>query len=104
MPVRVIIRSSMPPVVEIDTEAHAAYVRFKRRGTRVVRTEELSRMGATVVVDFDRDDEVIGVELVGVREFGAPKLLELARVRVPNADLTRARYVGAGRGELAAAG
>jgi len=89
--------------VEIDTEAGAAYVRFKRAETRVVRTQQLPRPRIVVTLDFDREGEVIGVELLGVKEFSVVKLLDVAQVRAPNADLNMARYVGAGRRDLAAA-
>lgn len=97
------VRSKTPPTVEIDTEAGAAYVRFKRAETRVVRTKQLPRSGIVVTLDFDREDEVIGVELIGVREFSIVKLLEVAQVRAPNTNLNMARYVGAGRRDLAVA-
>ncbi len=85
----------MPPVVEIDTEVRAAYVRFKR--TAVVRTEALDRPNIVVTVDFDRDDDVVGIELIGVDEFSVHKLLKAAKVTAENSDLDRAKYVGAGR-------
>jgi uncharacterized protein YuzE len=101
------VQSRTPPTVVIDTEAGAAYVRFKRPETRVARTQQLPKIGVVVTVDYDRDDEVIGIELLGVKEFGIVKLLGTAQVKAPNADLSRARYVGAGHFErepLAAVG
>jgi len=98
------VKSKTPPTVEIDTEAGAAYVRFKRAETRVVRTQQIPRPGVVVTLDFDREDEVIGVELLGVKEFSIVKLLNVAQVSAPNANLGQARYVGAGRHEMAAAG
>jgi uncharacterized protein YuzE len=100
----VIVRSKMPPIVEIDTEAGAAYVRFKRAETRVGRTQQLPRPGVVVTIDYDRDDEVIGIELIGVKEFGIVKLLSVAQVSAPNINLSEARYFGAGRRAMAAAG
>jgi uncharacterized protein YuzE len=99
----ILVSSRTPPTVEIDTGALAAYVRFKRVGAKVTRTLELSRPGAIVTIDYDREDEVIGIELLGVREFSIGKLLQKAQVQTPNIDLNRARYVGAGRA-LAAVG
>lgn len=92
------VRSKSPPVVEIDTSVSAAYVRFKRQSTRVARTKQLEVAGPHIVtVDYDRVGEVIGIELLGVTEFGIVKLLEMAQASAPNVDLERARYVGAGR-------
>jgi hypothetical protein len=71
--------------------------RFKREDTKVARTEQVNRHGREIVtIDYDRIGEPIGVELLGVVEFSIVKLLELAQVRAPNADLNRARDVGAG--------
>ena len=89
--------SRTAPIVEIDTEARAAYVRFKR--TVVARTESLDRPNIIVTVDFDRENDVVGVELIGVDDFSVHKLLKAAKVTAENADLDRARYVGAGRGQ-----
>jgi uncharacterized protein YuzE len=96
----ILVQSRTAPVVEIDTEAGAAYVRFKRWDAKVVRTEYLKAAGTPIVtIDFDRNNEVIGVELIGVKEFGLVKLLETAQVRAPNVDVGRTRYVGAGRNQ-----
>ena len=103
----ILVQSRRPPTVEIDTAAGAAYVRFKREDTRVARTEHIDRPGYPIVtVDYDKGGEPIGVELLGVVEFSIVKLLELAQIKAPNADLNRARYVGAGHLEraMAAAG
>jgi|SRR5882724_10798155 len=97
----IFVRSRTPPIVEIDTSAGAAYVRFRR--TRVARTQQLPRPGVIVTVDYDSGGEVIGIELLGVREFGIIKLLEVAQAKTPNIDLNRARYIRAG-GQLATAG
>lgn len=104
----ILVQSRTAPIVEIDTAAGAVYVRFKRVGAKVVRTEHVNAPGTAIVtIDYDKSDEVIGVELIGVKEFGIVKLLEKAQVRAPNLDINRARYVGAGRSqssELVAAG
>jgi Protein of unknown function (DUF2283). len=102
VPEEILIKSSSDPTVEIDTAAGAAYVRFKR-STRVARTVHLPRHDAIVTIDYDRGGDVIGLELLGVKEFSIRKLLKIADARTPNTDLSRTRYVGAGR-ELAAAG
>jgi uncharacterized protein YuzE len=100
----VVVKSKTPPTVEIDTEAGAAYVRFKRAETRIVQTRRVPRPGVVVTIDYDRDSEVIGVELLGVKEFSIVKLLSVAQVSAPHANLCDARYIGAGRGAMAAVG
>ena len=93
----ILVQSRRPPTVEIDTAAGAAYVRFKREDIKVARTEQIDRPGYPIVtVDYDKGGEPIGVELLGVVEFSVTRLLELAQIKAPNADLNRARYVGAG--------
>ena len=49
--------------IEIDREADAAYVRLS--AAAVVRTEEIHD---GIVVDFDADDGVVGVEVLGLRD------------------------------------
>jgi uncharacterized protein YuzE len=80
--------------VEIDTAAMAAYVRFKDN-TKVARTLSDEKPGAVVTVDLDDAGEVIGVELVGVREFNVKTLLSKTRVQAPHLDESRVRYITA---------
>ena len=86
-----VVESSQPPVVEIDSRTRAAYIRFKK--AKVARTVSPETSGAIVAVDLDRNDNVIGVELIGVREFSLTVLLRklpFLRAKVP---IARARYV-----------
>jgi hypothetical protein len=52
-----------PIEVKVDLEANAGYVRYQARsgGQRFARNERLSQ---DVVVDFDADNEVLGIELL----------------------------------------
>ncbi len=91
------LKSKNPPVVELDSEAMAAYVRFSHR--KVLRTEVLNSRKSTVTVDFDSTGDVIGIELVGVKEFTLARLLEASGIELkPNSpdNVRRARYVRAG--------
>ena len=91
---KVIINSVEPPTVELDSEAHAAYVRFTTR--KVVKTRPVTTDGCIVTVDYDADGAVIGVELVGVDEFGIVPLLKKAGISpLPKAMADRARYIPA---------
>jgi hypothetical protein len=90
----IVIKSTRPPVVEIDEQAWAVYVRFNK-GT-VAKTVELPSPQGLVTVDFDRTEKVLGVELIGVREFTISALLKrVPRIQVPNAVLAKARYISA---------
>src|SRR5271170_3398192 len=90
---RLVVASSRPPVVEIDTEATAAYVRFGRG--KVVRTEPYGGTDSLVMVDFDAKNRVLGIELIGPKEFGITYLLQdiHAPVQIDTEALSRARYV-----------
>jgi len=88
-----VVKSSRPPVVEIDTEATAAYVRFGHG--KVVRTEPFGNVDSLVMVDYDRQNRVLGIELIGRKEFGITHLLRDVPVRIDSAVLNRARYVSA---------
>jgi uncharacterized protein YuzE len=88
-----LIRSSNPPIVEIDTAARAAYIRFKT--SKVAKTISEDTTGPVVAIDLDENGEVVGVELVGVGEFTLRVLLRIARVKAPNIALDRAKYVPA---------
>ena len=96
----ILIKSTQPPVVEIDEEAWAVYVRFNK-GT-VAKTVELPSLQGMVTVDFDRSEKVLGIELIGVREFTITALLKrVPRIQLPNAGLlAKARYISAARARL----
>jgi uncharacterized protein YuzE len=57
------VESDSMPVVELDTEAQAAYVRF--REAKVVRTQEVETTSAVVTLDLDQADQIIGVTYRG---------------------------------------
>lgn len=82
-----------PPTVEVDTEAGAAYIRFKQG--KVVKTVAQEDVDAFVTFDLDAQGEVLGVELIGVAEFTIRALLKnLPQLRFDQTDLT-ARYISA---------
>ena len=88
------IQCPHPPVVELDSEAHAAYIRFNNR--KVARTQPLHTDGCVITVDLDAHGEVIGIELVGVDEFGLEPLMKKAGMQAfPKRMMDRARYVPA---------
>ena len=88
------VEADTPPIVELDTEANAAYVRFSRE--EVVRTDPVVTDGCIVTVDYDTNNRVIGIELIGVTEFGVNALLQKAQVSmngIPRDLLEKTRYV-----------
>jgi uncharacterized protein YuzE len=87
----IVVRENRPPVVELDSEAHAAYVRFSNE--KVERTEVVETEGCIVTMDIDAAGQIIGVELVGVYEFTLSALLEKAKLDVPEPMKQRVRYV-----------
>ena len=92
------IESTTPPTVELDSEAHAAYVRFSTK--KVARTDVVACDKAIVTVDLAKDGSVIGVELVGVVEFTIQRLLEASGISAPSRLMREARYIPAKRAEL----
>jgi uncharacterized protein YuzE len=87
-----VVRSVAPPIVEIDSSTRAAYIRFRK--AKVAKTVSPdTATGPIVTIDLDRNENVIGVELIGVREFSLTVLLRklpFLRAEVP---LDRARYI-----------
>ena len=82
-----------PPVVELDSAAQAAYVRFSHN--KVKETKVVTEDKYIVTIDLDSKGDVIGVELVGVEEFSIGRLLKMAGVTVPKPMLDRTSYVPA---------
>jgi len=90
-----VLKAVHPPIVELDSEARAAYVRFSRK--KVARTQPIMTNGCIVTVDFDARGDVVGIELVGVEEFGIASLLKKTGLqrRIPKQLMENARYVPA---------
>ena len=82
-----------PPVVEIDTEATAAYIRL--RNGQVTRTEPYASGNGLVMLDFDINNEVVGIEIVGQQEFSIRELIKLIPVQTNESVLDRTRYISA---------
>lgn len=88
------VDSKAVPTVELDSSAHAAYVRFSNN--KVARTVEITSYDCIVTVDLDSEGNTVGVELVGVTEFGIEPLLKKAGVEnIPASYSQNTRYVPA---------
>jgi uncharacterized protein YuzE len=88
------VRSSNPPTVEIDPSCHSVYIRFKT--ARVHKTVSNDKPGiAVVAVDLDSRGEIIGVELVGVREFSIAAIRHILPLKLKRIDFDRAKFMPA---------
>ena len=88
-----VIRTTRTPVVEVDTEATAAYVRFSR--ARVARTRPFGGKHSLAMIDLDQKGNVIGIEFIGQKDFSIRELLRDAPIELSDAALNRTRYVTA---------
>ena len=88
-----VIPITEPPIVEIDTEATAVYVRL--RSAPVARTEPYSSDSGFVMLDFDAIGNVVGIEVVGQLEFSIRELLKMVHVQISESTIARTRYVSA---------
>ena len=79
--------------MEIDTEATAAYIRL--REAKVARTEPFGSDSGFVMLDFDAEGNVVGIEVVGQQEFSIRELIKLVPVQTTETILDRTRYVTA---------
>lgn len=82
-----------PQSVEIDPSCHCAYIRFKVAKVHKTITRETA--GTIVAVDLDSKGQVIGVELVGVKEFSIVAMRQFLPTPLRNMDFERARFMPA---------
>jgi hypothetical protein len=80
--------------IEFDQAAWAWYVRFSRR--KVAKTVSEDKPGGIVAIDLDDRNEVIGVELLGIREFSLRTMVRLVGPRAAGIDLSKTRFVPTG--------
>ena len=87
------VSGSRPSVIEFDPSVQAWYIRCSRN--KVVKTLHEEKPGAMVNIDLDAQNRVVGIELLGVREFSIAALKRLAPL-ASKMNLNRARFVPAG--------
>ena len=87
------IRSQRAPSVEVDTQASAVYVRFKK--TAVAKTVQEATHLMHLAIDFDAKGEVVGIEAVGMETFNIESIMKQAGVEAPKSLVARTRYVPA---------
>jgi uncharacterized protein YuzE len=88
-----LVASTRPPIVEIDTEATATYVRFGRG--KIAQTKRYGGTESLVTVDYDKRGRVLGIEFIGRKKFNVAELLGDIPISLPKSSLDRARYVAA---------
>lgn len=88
-----VVRTTRTPVVEVDTEATAAYLRFSH--AKVARTVPFGGRHSLAMVDLDQKGNVIGIEFIGQKDFSIRELLRDAPIELSDAALNRTRYVAA---------
>jgi uncharacterized protein YuzE len=79
--------------VEIDSSCHAVYIRFKN--AKVHKTLSDNRDGAVLAIDVDSKGEIIGIELVGVRQLTISQIRRTLPERLRTIDFDEARWVTA---------
>ena len=93
MPHRHQIRFAAPsvaPTIEHDPSIMGWYIRFSSR--KVVRTTSVEGSGVICAIDLDAGNQVIGVELLGIREFTIRAFRAMAAIDSSKVDFERARW------------
>lgn len=82
------VSSKNAPIIEIDSDVNAVYIRFSKN--KVAKTIDDSQSGYIATVDIDRNNNVIGVELIGVKKFSiyiAKNILSKLKIKnLPNLE------------------
>ena len=63
----------MKPTITYDPEANAAYIRFSPEPV-----EESEEVSAGIVLDYDADGRIVGMEVLDARTHLSPELLDKA--------------------------
>lgn len=77
---RLVVASRSRPVMEIDSQANAAYVRFGKE--KVARTVDRSFDKLIVTVDLNSKGGVVGVEILNFDQLKVEVVLKKAHVEV----------------------
>jgi hypothetical protein len=92
---RIVMRSTTAPTLEIDPASRALYIRFSRAKVHKTIADDKPRPGVTVTSDVDARNNLIGVEILGVKEFSLKVIRRVLPEPLQNIDLESARFVPA---------
>jgi len=81
------------PTIELDPVEMVWYIRFSR--AKVVKTISEEAPGSLYAIDLDANNQVIGFELLGVKEFSLSSLRKLPFVDTSKVDIEGAKFVPA---------
>jgi len=84
-----------PPSIEFDLGVGAWYSRFSN--ARIVKTVSEEKPGVIFAIDLDSKNKIVGLELIGVREFSIRLLRKIAPIDTSKIDFEKARSVHAAR-------
>lgn len=76
------VKSKMVPVVEMDSETGAVYIRFSN--SKVAKTIDDSVGSSIVAIDIDARGNVVGVELIGIKKFSISTATKLLSKKIGN--------------------
>jgi uncharacterized protein YuzE len=85
------VKTAVAPTIEVDSEAGAVYVRFKKG--KVSRTIARPAEAMHIAVDLDAKGELVGIEAVGAGRIGLARLLKIALVSAPRLNLGNLRII-----------
>ena len=87
-----------PPRIEFDQSVMGWYIRFS--SAKVAKTISKDGEGYVYAIDLDNQGNVIGFELLGVKEFSINMLQEIRAVDFSRTDFRGAKFAPATRLDL----
>jgi len=88
----IFVPGGAPKTLEFDPTCRAVYIRFK--SARINKTvSEKHVKDCIVTIDLDSNNAVIGVELIGVKEFSIAAIRHKLPDRMKQMDFERARFM-----------
>jgi|SRR3954464_4337185 hypothetical protein len=82
-----------PPTIEFDHSVAAWYIRFGNG--KVAKTISEDKPGVIAAIDLDANNQVVGLELIGVKNFSIKWLRKFSPVDISKVDLEQSVFVPA---------
>jgi hypothetical protein len=98
--VRFTVPAGSVPTIEFDSSVMAWYVRF--RNGKVAKTIADDTPGHLYTIDLDDRNQVIGFEILGVKQFTIEMLRKWNLVDTSKVNFDKARFTPVGCGEVTA--